>query len=320
LKASLIVASAALLAISLLGPQWGQAAVDETPARGRDLLILLDVSRSMLARDVMPSRLERAKADIRDLVAALKQKGGTRVGLIAFADRAALLCPLTSDHRAFEQELARASLATLRVRGEQGAGDGTQIGSALGRAERAIPKGLAPYTDVVLISDGGDMEQDTLSAADQLGKAGVSVYAIGLGDPVEGASIPVRGRDGREEPLTYRGERVRVRLEEDVLREVARRTSGQYVGVGTGFLPLDRWFDSALAGKQTRALSTAGSRERLQHRFQWFLAPTLAMLLLEMLLGDGVRRAHVTMPKPSYFTWVGRRRRVSGDITPLVIP
>jgi Ca-activated chloride channel family protein len=308
LKAGLIVAAMALLAVAQLGPQWGQVPADEEPVHGRDLLVLLDVSRSMLARDVAPSRLERAKADIRDLLVALKQRGGCRVGLITFADRAALLCPLTSDFRAFEEELTRASLATLRVRGDSGSRDGTQMGSALTRAEHAIPKDVAPYTDVLLISDGGDMEQDTLAAADRLGEAGVSVHAVGLGDAVEGSFIPVRGRGGAEEYLTYRGTKVRVRLEEDVLREVARRTSGQYVGVGTGFLPLDRWFDSVLAGKQDRALLAGASHHVFEHRFQWLLAPALALLVLEMLLADGTRKALSVGRKPNYFAWVSRRR------------
>ena len=99
--------------------------------------------------------------------------GGFRIGLIAFAERASLLCPLTSDYRCFEEELGRASLETLRLRGDPGADDGTQLALALRRAERAIDPNTAKYTDVLLISDGDDMAKDTLSAAEALGKMGV---------------------------------------------------------------------------------------------------------------------------------------------------
>src|SRR5207302_10862009 len=98
LKAALFLAAAALLAIALVGPQWGQVIDEppENPSKGRDVLIVLDVSRSMLAEDVAPSRLARAKADVHDLAVWLERQGGYRVGLVAFADRAALLCPLTT--------------------------------------------------------------------------------------------------------------------------------------------------------------------------------------------------------------------------------
>src|SRR5262249_13564460 len=109
LKAALFVAGALLLAVVLLGPQWGKTTqTDLPPTRGPDVIIILDVSRSMLAEDATPNRLERAKADIRDLTARLEKQGGYRVGLIVFADRAVQLCPLTTDYRCFHEELSRA--------------------------------------------------------------------------------------------------------------------------------------------------------------------------------------------------------------------
>jgi Ca-activated chloride channel family protein len=310
-KTLLLVASATLLGIALLGPQWGYVPSEAPPARGRDLLILLDVSRSMLAEDVAPNRLARARADVRDLVASLEEAGGYRVGLIAFADRAALLCPLTTDYRCFEEELARASLETLRLRGDVGLEGGTQIAAALLRAGQAIDKQNAPYTDVLLISDGGDMAHETLAAADDLRKAGIVVHALGLGDRSQGALIPVVGADGRRTFLRYQGELVRVRLEEPILQAVAQKTGGRYLAAGTGYLPLDRAFREMVADKESRELAASVTPPVGIHRYQAFLALALALLLLETMLGNGRRTVSGVPRRPRYFGWVRRRQQAA---------
>jgi Ca-activated chloride channel family protein len=307
-RAAILVLAAALLGIVLLGPQWGFTAEELPPARGRDVLLILDLSRSMLAEDVAPNRLARAKADIRDLAASLERAGGFRVGLITFAERASLLCPLTADYRCFEEELGRASLETLRLRGDPGADDGTQLALALRRAERAIDPATAKYTDVLLISDGDDMAKDTLAAAEALGKRGVAVHTLGLGDPVKGALIPVRGRDGQVTHLRYQGELVHTRLEEAVLKSIAEKTGGRYLAAGTGYLELDNAFAAILAEKEKRELHAQGQNRLGVHRFQWFLAPALALLLLELLLVDARRTPAKTSDRPHYFQWVRRRR------------
>lgn len=308
LRASLLTLAAALLAVVMLGPQWGFTVEDAPPVLGRDVLVVLDVSRSMLAEDVAPNRLARAKADIRDLAAALERAGGFRVGLITFAERAALLCPLTSDYRAFEEELGRASLETLRLRGDSGANDGTQLALALRRAERAINPETAKYTDVLIVSDGDDMATNTLEAAEALGKMGVAVDTLGLGDPVKGALIPVRGPDGQVTPLRYRGELVRTRLEEAVLKSIAEKTGGRYLAEGTGYLQLDRAFGAILAEKENRELHATSANRLGVHRFQWFLLPALALLLLELLLVEARRKPSQALARPRYFSWVRRRR------------
>lgn len=316
-KTLLIAGAAALLAIAALGPQWGQTSEAQESIPGRDLLILLDVSRSMLARDVSPSRLERARADIRDLTASLKKKGGYRVGLIAFADRAALLCPLTSDYRAFEEELARASVHTLRLRNASASRDGTQIGMALERAGQAVHSDSAATTDVLLISDGGDMDQDTQAAAEQLARSGIAVHTLGLGDPNQGALIPIEGKAGTQNYLTYHGEPVRVKLEESVLREVAQQTKGEYLAVGTSYLELDHWYERLVQSKASRDGSGQGPVEVWTPRFAWFLVPALAWLILEMLLGEGNQTSSDSQRKHDYFSWVGRRSRKTLNAQPV---
>jgi Ca-activated chloride channel family protein len=310
LKTTLFAVAAALLAIAAVGPQWGRVEAETLPAKGRDVLFILDVSRSMLAEDVQPSRLERARADLRDLAASLEQQGGYRVGLIAFADHASILCPLTFDYRAFDEELRNVSLESLRLRGDAGGDQGTQIGTALRRAARTINKDQAEYTDVVLLSDGDDMEPDTMDAAAELAKQGVRVHAVGFGNPSQGALIPVNDAAGGRSFLRYRGELVHTRLEEKVLRAIAQRTGGEYIAQRTGTVELDRVFGAILADKPTRELETAGQNQVWVHRFQLFLLPAVLLLVAELMLGDGGKKAAEGIDKPSYFRWVRRKRRV----------
>jgi Ca-activated chloride channel family protein len=311
IKTGLLAIAAALLAVAAVGPQWGRAEAQTQPATGRDLLFVLDVSRSMLAEDVQPSRLERARADLRELAASLQERGGYRVGLIAFADRASVLCPLTFDYRAFDEELRNVSLENLRLRGDAGGERGTQIGTALRRVMRTIDKDQAGYTDVVLFSDGEDMEPDTLAGADELAKLGVRVHAVGVGDPSQGSLIPVADTHGQRSYLKYQGELVRTRLDENVLREIARRTGGEYVAARTGNVELGPVFTALLMDRPSRELNSGGQSQVWVHRYQWFVLPAVLLLLLELTWGDARIKAPLEIGKPSYFRWVRRRPRAS---------
>jgi Ca-activated chloride channel family protein len=306
-KTALLAMAAALLAVVAVGPQWGKAEEQTQAASGRDVLFVLDVSRSMLAEDAKPNRLARARADIQDLATYLEQQGGYRVGLIAFADHASVLCPLTFDYRAFEEELGRVSLESLRSHGSSGSGDGTQIGDALRRAASAIDKEQAAFTDVVLLSDGDDMEPDTVSAADGLAKLGVRVHTVGIGNPNEGSLIPIQ-ENGRQTYLKFRGEPVRTKLEEKVLQEIAKRTKGQYIAERTGYVPLDQAFGAIVANQPSRELQTAGQSQVWIHRYEWFLLPAILLLLAEMMVGEQRQGATPHLGKPAYFGWVKRKR------------
>jgi Ca-activated chloride channel family protein len=322
IKTGLLAVAAILLGVVLLGPQWGRTAEPTEPAKGRDVLVILDVSNSMLAEDmaperlargqgvdVPPSRLNAAKEYIRRLAAALEKQGGYRIGLIAFADRAVLLCPPTFDYRCFEEEVAQASLAGIRVRGKSTGDAGTDIANGLRRAGHVIDKKLTAFTDVLLFSDGGDMESGALEAADDLAAAGVAVHPVGLGDSRTEAPIPVKQPGGlRTLMKDDDGQLVRTKLEEDLLKQIARRTKGHYFAVGTGMLDLDQVFRDVLASKPTRELKKGGQRFTYIHRFQWFLAPALALLLLEMLMRDGRRKGALVERAFHYFPWKRRKR------------
>jgi Ca-activated chloride channel family protein len=195
----------------------------------------------------------------------------------------------------------------LRSHGNSGSGDGTQIGDALRRTAQAIDKEQAAYTDVVLISDGDDMESDTLAAADELAKLGVRVHAVGIGNPSEASPIPIQ-EGGRQSFLNFRGEQVRTKLEEKVLREIAQRTKGQYIAERTGYVPLDRAIGTLLTEQPNRELQTAGTNRVWVHRYEWFLLPAILLLLVELIIGERRTQTMVTIGKPTYFGWVKRSR------------
>jgi Ca-activated chloride channel family protein len=176
-----------------------------------------------------------------------------------------------------------------------------------------IVKDQAAFTEVLLLSDGGDMDDETLAEADRMAKLGVPVHTIGIGDPRQGALIPVQGPSGQRTYLRYQGELVRTKLEDEVLRRVAERTRGRYLAAGTGPLELDRTYGELIANAPVRELAVSGQGRLFVHRFQWFLPVALVLLLLEMVLGDGRRKVKgIDWSKLRYFRFV-RRKRVPTD-------
>jgi Ca-activated chloride channel family protein len=307
LKCMLLSFAAVLLGIAVLGPQWGWTEEEVPPRHGRDVLIALDVSRSMLAEDATPNRLERAKTDLRNLAGFLERAGGYRIGLITFAEHAAVVCPLTSDYRCFDEELAAASLKSLRLRGHAAWGDGTQISHALERAGQTIDEANAAYTDVLLVSDGEDMARETLAMAESLARRSITVHTFGLGDAEHGSLIPVYDSLGRPAHLRYRGEWVYTRLQETILRAIAETTHGRYFAAATNHRDLDRQVGELLAGKKNLQRQTSQRQRHGIHRFACFVAPALLLLLLHELLSDARRPGCAAPGPPNYFSWVRRR-------------
>lgn len=312
-KLTLRVVALILIGIALLGPCWGEQELPPVPAQGRDLLVVLDVSRSMATEDVTPSRLGRAKADLKALAMELEKRGGYRIGLIAFADRAALLCPLTTDFRHFYEELGDTTLEALRVHQDgRMAQDGTQLGTALVRALRALPKPSAGdepkgYCDVLLVSDGGDeLDQQTQAVADEFAKRRVRIFTIGVGDVSKGSPIPIAGPGGRRQSLTYQGEVVHTKLEEAVLRDVARQTAAAYIAAGTKPLPVEQVVP-LLETEPTRELKATGQIKDPIQRFEWFLVPAVLLLFVECLISTR-RRLPVNreQAKPTRPPWLIR--------------
>jgi Ca-activated chloride channel family protein len=241
----------AALAVATAGPHWGLGPPPPT-APGRDIVVVLDLSRSMLAQDALPSRLGKAKEALREFADAVQARGGHRLALVIFAGQAAVACPLTHDYDHFRAKVAAASAdpppPAVRVTGAA-AVSGTRIGAGLQRAVDLLDKQFRGAQDIILVSDGDDPAGDEewrngLAAARE---AGVPVLTVGVGDPSANSPIPIKA--GR---LHYRGNEVQTRLQEAPLKEIAARTGGEYLPVRTGLPTLDELFRRRIAPAPTR--------------------------------------------------------------------
>ncbi|MFU8847378.1 MAG: VWA domain-containing protein [Opitutales bacterium] len=269
LKSALIVAALATLGLALARPQYG-VEWSERKGRGLDIVFVLDSSRSMLATDLRPSRLERAKLAILDLIDRLEND---RVGLVAFAGQAFLQTPPTLDYGAFRESL-KATDPSILSRG------GSDLGRAIEEAAKAFPSERNVKV-VVLLTDGEDLGGRAVASARAAAEAGIQIFTIGIGTP-EGEYLRIRNSQGIEEFVRdASGQPVRSQLDEATLQEIAQLTSGSYTRLGGGSLEV--LYESVLT-----TLPREERRSELQEipieRFQWLLAAALACLILEILL------------------------------------
>ena len=216
-KYILLLLGLMFLALALTGPRFGTK-LAMAQRRGVDVMVLLDVSRSMLAEDVKPSRLEHAKYQIGQLLDRLQ---GDRVGLVIFAGRAFVQCPLTLDYGAVQMFLDIVDTNTIPVQG-------TAIGEAIALARRSFVEGEQQHKVAILFTDGEDHLGDPLQAAEAAAEEGVRILAVGLGTQ-GGELIPVPEAAGS---LNYhkdkRGQYVKTRLDEKTIRQIVLSTNGDY--------------------------------------------------------------------------------------------
>ena len=278
LKAAALVLGVGLLVTAAARPRWG-VYLQDVEARGVDLFVLLDVSKSMLAEDVAPNRLDRAKSDIRDLLSHLT---GDRVGLIVFAGAAIVRTPLTTDHGFFQLVLDDTDPDSA-PRG------GSLIGDAIRKALEAMEKRDDRDQVIVLITDGEDHDSFPQEAARQAAERGVKVICVGLGDADDGQRIPIRDDAGNLVYMKHDGQEIWSKMDEDVLKEIALTTSGAYIPAKTTAYDLGRVYEDHLAGL-TRGEVLAQKRKRYRERFQLFILLGLGVLLLEMVIPRYPRR------------------------------
>jgi len=277
LKAACLVAAIGFLAFAEMQPRWGLE-LSDTARRGRDIFILLDVSRSMLAEDATPSRIEASKAAIVDLVQELRGVGGHRLGLVVFAGRAKLQSPLTLDYGFFLNRLAEASPAIMDRQGSNLAGAIQKTIYGFGEIDPT-------YTDLIVISDGEDHDSLPVAAARTAADEGVGLYTVGIGDPAEGARIPIEVAEGQRQYLRFDGKDVVSVMRESQLRQMARVAKGSYLQARTGPIELGTLFDEKISNKAQRELE-AGEDERKADRYAWFVVLALALLAAEMLIPE----------------------------------
>jgi len=265
-RAALLIAALGATALALARPLGGETA-QELRRSGRDAVFVIDVSRSMLAEDLAPNRLDRAKQIAADGLKALQ---GARVGVIAFAGSAAVKCPLTAD-------AAFARLVIDDLDEDSVARGGSKVGDAL----RETIQTLFPEErdgrsrDVILISDGEDHGSFPIEAAAAVRDAGARLITIGLG---RSSGAPVPAEDG--DVMRYEGEPVISRLDSTTLERMARATEGGvFLPVGDGFIEFDRVY-AGLAPADGSGGESEETRRRAE-LFQWPLGLALFLLIIE---------------------------------------
>jgi Ca-activated chloride channel family protein len=267
----------ALIGFSALGPVRGFTQRDVV-RRGLDIVVCLDTSRSMLARDLRPSRLERAT---REVVGLLERLRGDRCSLIAFSGDAREIAPLTHDRSTLRSLLGYVSPADNR-RG------GTDLATAIERALEMFDGRTGAHEAIVLLTDGEDLEGRAAELAGKARERGIGVYVVGIGTE-DGGKIPVLDARGRESFLIGPdGEEVVTRLAGESLRAIAERTGGAYLSAESSPTPLEDLYTSRISKLEGRELE--GGKRRIPHdRYQWSLALALACMLVEC----GLRERHV---------------------------
>lgn len=277
LRATCLVGAVACLIVALMQPQWG-AGQQDLVLRGRDIVVVLDVSLSMLAEDAEPSRLARAKAAARSLVEALQAEGGHRLGLLTFAGRADVQAPFTRDYALFLDRLEAAGVEDVAQRG-------SSIGGALLQSLGAFGELDPGYTDLILFSDGEDHGNQALEAARLLAERGFTLYTVGVGNPDAGVPIPIV-EDGRPTGhLLYQGQIVETRARRGLLTAMADAAGGIYVPVDNGSASLDRLYRERIADKPRRQMGSS-SNQQMEDRFQIFVALAILLLGLEVVMRD----------------------------------
>lgn len=277
-RASLWTGILGLLWLAWMEPQLGEERVP-VERRGLDVVFCLDTSRSMLARDMEPNRLERAKRDIRSLLPTLV--GGDRVALLAFAGQTRLVVPPTHDIDSFEHLLERVDTDTVRI-------GGTDLAAALRRALELAETGEERTTAIVLLTDGEDLAGAGKQAAAEVRARGIVLYTVGYGS-TRGSKILVQ-RDGEESFLrSDAGDEVVSAMDADSLRAMAEAAGGELVRADVVPLPLLELKAKRLDPMLQRTFD-AGEEVAPKTRYQWVLIPCLLLLVCDMFVAGGRRR------------------------------
>ena len=279
---ALLLLGIGLSIVALARPQMGFT-WEQKRQSGRDIIIAIDTSKSMLATDLQPNRLTRAKLAAEDL---LNQIEGDRVGLLAFAGSAFLQAPLTSDFGAVRESLQELDTDII-PRG------GTNLAEAISAANEAFGKGESEHRALIIFSDGEELEADAVVAA-RANKDRFHIFTVGLGSP-EGSLIPVPGGKGggTEFLKDEQGQYVKSKLDEPRMREVAEAGGGFYVHLQNGPAEMQQIVRDGLGKMKEHESDARFSRVPIE-RYQWPLAAAIAAIAAALLLGERRRVAKIT--------------------------
>lgn len=278
IRIALLVLAVVCAFLALARPQWGFK-WEEAKTRGLDIVVAIDTSRSMLAPDIRPDRLTRAKLAALDLLRLAKSD---RLGLVAFAGSAFLQCPLTLDDEAFRQSVALLEVNLI----PQG---GTAIAEAIQTALSAFKDEGDNYKVLVLFTDGEDHDSGALAAAEQAAKQGLLIYTVGVGTP-EGELLQMTDESGKKSYVKDdAGNAVKSRLNESLLTQIATAANGFYLNLrGTTTIDTLYKHERGLGALPKSELATK-LVQNFYERFQWPLAVAVVLLLAELFLPDRQR-------------------------------
>lgn len=276
LSASLVMGAIACVVTAIARPR-GEPLEQTSTVSGRDIAFVVDVSRSMLATDVAPNRLERCKVWIKDVIDSVD---GDRTALVAFAGSPTIKCPLTLDRTFLEMQLDDLSPTSV-ARG------GSLVGDAIRKTVNEVFAGDSTrHRDILLFTDGEDQESFPVEAAREAAEKGVRIITIGIGSDTTGAPVP--GPSDRPNPgfVTHQGQRVMSRMDSKTLSEIATASAGgAHLNVGTGTIALDRVY-ADLTANLPKAEIVVDKTTTYEELFQTPLLIAFALLALEALIRD----------------------------------
>ena len=272
IRAALMLTALAFAALALAQPRYGFIE-KETKQKGRDVIVAIDTSRSMMATDVSPTRLARAKLFTQDLVRLMQ---GDRVGLIAFAGSAFLQAPLTLDYSAVTNSLDELDTDLIPV-------GGTNLAAAINAALEAFGKAEGNTRALVVLTDGEELDADGIAAAKRAAQDGIRIFTVGIGSP-EGSLIPIRLDDGQPDFVRDKaGKPVTSKLDESRLREIAAATGGFFIPIGPE--AARDIFEKGIVPMELSENGVFNARQPIE-RYQWPLAVASILLALSLLPGD----------------------------------
>ena len=310
IRYTLLILAAGLLIVALARPQYGFD-LQEVEQSGLDIVVAVDTSKSMLAQDIAPDRLERAKLAALELMQDAKSD---RLGLVAFAGQAFLECPLTVDDTAFEESVQALDVNSVSE-------GGTAIANAIDSAVTAF-KENNHYKTLVLLTDGEDNvnEAAALEAAKNAGKAGLKIFTVGIGT-TEGSLIHVTGPDGNSDYVRdAAGNVVKTHLNEALLREIAGAAGGFYVPL-RGADTMDVLYDRGLA-PLPKSQGTGRMIRRYHEQYHWPLSVAILLLIAEILVPERKKSTGQISagPRAPFSFGSGEERVEAPDVKPPLLP
>ena len=284
-KVAMILIAIAFIILALARPQIGTR-MEEVKREGVDVMIALDVSVSMLAQDVAPSRLAKAKHEVENFIDQLQ---GDRIGLIAFSGSAFVQCPLTLDYGAAKLFLDILDPGLIPT-------PGTAIGAAITKAMESFSQQERKHKVLVLITDGEDHEGEVMKYAEEAERQGIVIYTVGIGSP-KGDPIPMGSEFGSNMGFKKdrQGQVVITKLDEVTLEKIALQTNGKYYRATSGEEELKKIY--AEIGKMEKKELGSMRFSQFEDRFQYLLIIAIMLLMLEIVLPE---RRHLRR------AWIGR--------------